>query len=152
MKLLPQTRAERERGSSLAWTAVLLSVVVIPLMLLVGDGARLYYVRSRLAQATDAACEDVSWSISDRATWQRIRDDRYLQNWYLVGVAQNTFYQMLEEKRAVKYYPGLSLRLDWENGQAECRAQARVPLTMLAGQEVTIRTAVNARMRFTGNP
>lgn len=139
---------EKERGSSLAWAAVFFGVVVMPLMLLVGDGARLYYVRSRLAQATDAACEDVSWSISDRVTWQRIRDDRYLQNWYLVGMAQNTFYQMLEEKSAVKYYPSLSLRLDWENGRAECRAQARVPLSLFARQEITVRAAAASRMRF----
>ncbi|BAJ64158.1 MULTISPECIES: hypothetical protein [Anaerolinea] len=148
--MIPKTRRERERGSSLAWTAAFLGLVLIPLLMLVGDGARLLYVRGRLAQATDAACEDVSWSISDRTTWQRIRDDRYLQNWYLVGRAQNTFYQMLEEKSAVKYSPSLSLRLDWENGQAECRAQARVPLMVTFGQEVTIRTAVNARMRFAG--
>ncbi len=80
-----------------------LAVVVVPLMLLVGDGTRLWYVRTRLAQAADAACTDVSWSVGDRLTWQRLRDDRYLANWYLVGRAQNTFYQMLAERTAVKY-------------------------------------------------
>ncbi len=148
MSILPKTRAEWERGSSLAWTAVFLAAVVLPLMILIGDGARLYYVRSRLAQATDAACEDASWSVSDRLAWQRIRDDRYAANWYLVGQAQNTFYQMLAEKAVVKYYPTLSVRLDWDNGRAACVAQARVPLTMTAGREVTVRVAVNARMRF----
>ncbi|MEJ5315272.1 MAG: pilus assembly protein TadG-related protein, partial [Anaerolinea sp.] len=88
---------ERERGSTLAWVAVLLAVVVLPLMLLVGDGVRLLYVQGRLMTAADAACEDASWSVSDRLTWQRVKDDRYLANWYLVGRAQNTFYQMLAE-------------------------------------------------------
>jgi len=148
MRLLPKTRAERERGSSLAWTAVFLSVVVLPLMLLVGDGARLYYVRSRLAQAADAACADVSWSVGDRLTWQRIRDDRYLANWYLVGQAQNTFYQMLAEKTAVKYVPSLAITLDWDNARAQCRAQGRVRLTMLPNQEVTVRVTANAKLRF----
>lgn len=138
----------RERGSSLAWAAVFLSVAVLPLMLLVGDGTRLYYVRSRVAQAADAACEDVSWSVSDRLTWQRLRDDRYMANWYLVGRAQNTFYQMLAEKNKVKYVPSITLNLDWDNARAECRAQARVRLTMIPGQEVAIRTMANARMRF----
>ncbi len=92
----------RERGSSLAWTAVFLSAVVLPLMLLVGDGVRLYYVRARLAQAADAACTDLSWSVGDRTAWQALRDDRYLANWYLVGRAQNTFYRMLAEQQAVR--------------------------------------------------
>jgi len=146
--VLPKTRADWERGSSLAWAAVFLAAVLMPLMVLLGDGARLYYVRSRLAQAADAACEDVSWSVSDRATWQRLRDDRYAQNWYLVGQAQNTFYQMLAEKGTVRYYPTLSLSLDWDQGRATCVGQARVPLLMTAGREVIIRTAVSSRMRF----
>jgi hypothetical protein len=141
---------ERERGSTLAWVAVLLAVVVLPLMLLVGDGVRLLYVQGRLMTAADAACEDASWSVSDRLTWQRVKDDRYLANWYLVGRAQNTFYQMLAEKTAVRYFPSLSVQLDMDNGRAECRAQARVPLTMLAGREVTIRVTANAKMRYAG--
>lgn len=140
-----------ERGSSLAWAAVFLAVVVVPLMLLVGDGTRLWYVRTRLAQAADAACTDVSWSVGDRLTWQRLRDDRYLANWYLVGRAQNTFYQMLAERTAVKYVPSLSLNLDWDNARVECRAQARVRLTMIPNQEVTVRATIYARMRF-ANP
>ena len=137
-----------ERASSLAWAAVFFGFVVMPLMLLIGDGARLYYVRSRLAQAADAACEDVSWSVGDRLLWQSLRDDRYAQNWYLVGRAQNTFQQMLSEKGTVRYYPTLSMSFDWENARVTCRAQARVPLTMLAYQEVTVRAAVSSRMRF----
>jgi hypothetical protein len=137
-----------EQGSSLAWAAVFLAVVVLPLMLLVGDGARLWYVRTRIAQAADAACTDVSWSVGDRLTWQRIRDDRFAANWYLVGRAQNTFYQMLAEQTAVKYAPSLALTLDWENARVQCRAQARVRLMMLANQEVTIRSTIYAKLRF----
>lgn len=143
---------EHERGSSLAWAAVFMAVVVLPLMLLVGDGTRLYYVRSRIAQAADAACTDVSWSVGDRMTWQRLRDDRYLANWYLVGRAQNTFYQMLAEKRTVKYVPSLSLTLDWDNARVECRAQARVRLNMIPNQEVTVRSTAYAKMRFANRP
>lgn len=137
-----------ERASSTAWAAVLLAAVLMPIMLLVGDGARLWYVRSRIAQAADAACADVSWSVSDRQTWQALRDDRYAANWYLIGRAQNTFYQMLAEKTTVKYVPSLTITLDWENGRAECRAQARVRLSMLANQEMTVRAASGAWMRF----
>ncbi len=137
-----------EQGSSLAWAAVFLAVVVLPLMLLVGDGARLWYVRTRIAQAADAACTDVSWSVGDRLTWQRIRDDRFAANWYLVGRAQNTFYQMLAEQTAVKYVPSLALTLDWENARVQCRAQARVRLNLVPNQEVTIRSTIYAKLRF----
>jgi len=45
------------RGSALAWTAVVLAVVVLPLTLLLIDGARILYADTRLQDATDAACE-----------------------------------------------------------------------------------------------
>jgi len=85
-------------------------------------------------------------------TWQRLRDDRYLANWYLVGRAQNTFYQMLAEKSTVKYVPSLSLTLDWDNARVECRAQARVRLNMIPNQEVTVRSTAYAKMRFANRP
>lgn len=136
----------RYRGSSLAWTAVLLSIVVLPLMILVSDGTRLYYVRSRLAQATDAACADVSWSLADRQAWQMIRNDRYLSSG-LIAQAHNTFSQMLVERATVKYSANLELQFDWENARVECRAQAQVPLLM-TGQNATIQIRTNAKMRF----
>ncbi len=57
----------------MAWTAVFLAFVVIPLMALVADGARMFYVRGRLQTATDAACEDAAWSAADRRVFHRLR-------------------------------------------------------------------------------
>lgn len=137
-----------ERGSSLAWTAVFLAVVVLPLMMLIGDGARLYYVRSRIFQAADAACEDVSWSVSSRTAWQLTREDRYdSSNTMLVTQAQATFTQMLAESGTVKYTPSLTLSLDIENARAKCTAQANVPL-MLMPKPMTIRVTAYSKMRF----
>lgn len=136
-----------ERGSSLAWTAIFLAVVTLPLMTLIGDGVRLYYVRSRVSQAADAACEDVSWSVSSRTAWQLLKDDRYDSNWNLVRQAQTTFYQMLAESGAVKYTPSITLSLDIENARAQCNAQARVPL-VTTNQVVTIRVTAYSKMRF----
>ncbi len=45
------------RASSLAWTALLLGFVLMPLMALVIDGLRLLYADARLQVATDAGCE-----------------------------------------------------------------------------------------------
>ena len=55
-----------EGGSSLAWTAVFLITVLLPLMLLIVDGARLLYIRGRLQTAADAACEAAAWEAGDR--------------------------------------------------------------------------------------
>jgi hypothetical protein len=140
-----------ERGSSLAWTAVLLGLVLAPLLLLLGDGARLWYVRGRITTAAEAACEDASWSTADRAVWQRLRDDRYALNFYLLGRAQSTFYQMLSEKARVRYVPSLSLNLDSQNNRVVCRAQAQLPLLMMPGREITIRVSAFARLRFAEN-
>lgn len=138
----------RERGSSLAWTAIFLAVVILPLMMLIGDGVRLYYVRSRIFQAADAACEDVSWSVASRTAWQLMKDDRYDDsNLKLAKQAQATFAQMLAETGAVKYTPSVTLSLDAANARAECQAQARVPL-MTMPQEVTIRVTAYSKMRF----
>lgn len=148
--MIPKTRRERERGSSLAWTAAFLGLVLIPLLMLVGDGARLLYVRGRLATAADAACEDAAWSTGDRAVWQVLKDDRYALNWYLVGRAQSSFYQMLAEKGKVKYYPSLSVSLDSDTNLVTCRAQARVPLMVTFGREMTIRVSTWSKLRFAG--
>lgn len=46
-----------ERGSSMAWFAVVAAFLILPLFLLVIDGARVLYAHARLQQATDAACQ-----------------------------------------------------------------------------------------------
>jgi hypothetical protein len=40
-------RDRGERGSSLAWVAIFLAAIVVPLLALVIDGSRLFYVRGR---------------------------------------------------------------------------------------------------------
>lgn len=139
----------RVRGSSLAWTAVFLSVVIFPLLLLIADGARLLYVHGRLAAAADAACEDYSWSLADRIQWQYRQDDRYAVNDYLAARAIGTFFHVLSEQQtSVRYTPSFIVHPDLEAGRVECLAWARMPLLMLAGQEVTIRTTADSKIRF----
>ncbi len=138
-----------QRGSSLAWTAAFLGVVLIPLMLLVGDGARLFYVRSRLAQATDAACEDFSWLAADRLAWQYGQSPVYAVNnaAALLDQAEKTFDQTLAEKTK-SYTPSLTVSPSWSSGWVTCSGQAQVPLLLLPGQRVTVRVTVSSRMRF----
>jgi hypothetical protein len=137
-----------DRGSSLAWTAVLLSVVLVPLLMLVGDGARLLYVRARLSTAADAACENAAWSTADRLGWQWYSHTDFLQN-YLFLEAYNTFYQMLSDSDQVRFSPTLSMSLDSTHDVVTCFAQARVPLLVGSGERI-VEVQIRARMRFTG--
>jgi len=137
-----------DRGSSLAWTAVLLGTVLVPLLMLVGDGARLLYVRARLSTAADAACENAAWSTADRYSWQWHGNERFLQN-ALFWEAQNTFYQMLSDSYQVQFFPTLSMSLDSTHNVVTCFAQARVPLIVGSGERI-VEVRIRARMRFTG--
>lgn len=50
-------RRNRERGSVMAWWAVTLALIVLPLMALSIDATRALYVDTHLQTAADAACE-----------------------------------------------------------------------------------------------
>ncbi len=139
-----------EQGSSSAWTAVFLGLVFMPLLMLVGDGARLYYVRGRLTTAAEAACADAAWVGADRAIWQVSAEDTFRGP----GSAYDTFYAMLSERSRVRYTPSISIVLDAVNNRAICDAQAEVPLVVLGNvspRPVTVRVRAVSQMRFT-NP
>lgn len=139
-----------EQGSSSAWAAVFLGLVFMPLLKLVGDGARLYYVRSRLTTAAEAACADAAWVGSDRTIWQSSAEDTFRGP----GSSYDTFYAMLSERSRVRYTPSLSIALDAVNNRAVCDAQAEVPLVVLGSaspRPVTVRVRAVSQMRFT-NP
>lgn len=136
-----------DRGSSLAWTAVLLSAVLVPLLMLVGDGARLLYVRTRLSTAADAACENAAWSTANRLGWQWNGDTNFLQN-QLFSQAYSTFYQMLSDSEQVRFSPTLSMSLDSTHDVVICFAQARVPLIVGSGERI-VEVRSMAKMRFT---
>ncbi|HFC08254.1 MAG TPA: hypothetical protein ENJ54_00125 [Chloroflexi bacterium] len=58
-----------ERGSALAWTAAVLAFVVLPLIALLLDGARLFYADTRLEDATSAACE----ALAQASIYEQVR-------------------------------------------------------------------------------
>ncbi len=112
----------------MAWTAIFLATVLLPLMLFVIDGSRLLYVRGRLQTATDAACEDAAWAAGDRPNYMDTGQTRLGNNWVVVGVAQNTFTRTLGERTRMAFTPLLSVTLDTTNRQILCSATARVPV------------------------
>ena len=117
-----------EQGSSMAWTAIFLTTVLMPLMLFVIDGSRLLYVRGRLQTATDAACEDAAWAAGDRPNYIDTGQTRLGDSWYVIEVAQDTFVRTLDESTRMAFTPLLSVTLDYANNQILCSAIARVPV------------------------
>ena len=117
-----------EQGSSMAWTAVLLITVLMPLMLLIIDGSRLFYIRGRLQTATDAACEDAAWAAGDRLKYIDSGQTRLGNNGHVIEVAQNTFASTLNESTRMAFAPHLSVMLDHSTNQILCSATAQVPV------------------------
>jgi uncharacterized membrane protein len=117
-----------ERGSSLAWTAVFLTSLLLPLMLLGVDGARLFYVRGRLQTATDAACEDAAWLAGDRRKYLESGLSQFgdLQN--ALGQAQSTFTSTLNERDRMAFSAALSITLNDPFDLVLCTAMASVPV------------------------
>jgi uncharacterized membrane protein len=140
-----------EQGSSLAWTAVFLITVLMPLMLLVIDGSRLLFVRGRLQTATDAACEDAAWAAGDRPNYIDTGQTRLSNDWYVIEVAQNTFVSTLNERTRMAFIPQLGVTLDSTNNQILCSATAEVPVFFNAvgvAPQVNLSSNTIAAIRF----
>jgi len=136
-----------EQGSTSAWAAVFLGVIMMPLLLLIGDGVRLYYVRNRLSTAAEAACEAAAWDGADRARWQMNAEDVFRGP----GGAYDTFYTMLPERSRLRYTPSLGITLDSDNNRVVCDAQAEVPLVANAAvpRPIIVRVRAVSQLRFT---
>ena len=144
-----------ERGSSLAWTALVLSIILIPLLTLITDGGRLLTVRSRLQTATDAACEDAAWSAADYRTFRESGEVTFEQNYVWIARAQTTFYQSLNDQNRLGYAAFIHVTPDFHSDLMSCSSSAQVDLLSgagLVGSPLTISTASVSRIRFLNAP
>lgn len=149
MKLSAISRPN-ERGSSMAWTAIFLAFVLLPLMALVVDGSRLFYVRGRLQTALDAACEDAAWSGADYAAFRQTGEARLLSNMGpVIARAQGIFQITLGDSGRVNFTASAAILPDFANAQVHCTAQASVPLSVLLGSPVSIPAQSVSAVRFT---
>jgi hypothetical protein len=140
-----------EAGSSMAWTAIFLAAVLMPLMLFVIDGSRLLYVRGRLQTATDAACEDAAWAAGDRPYYIDTGITHLGTDWDVVGVARSTFTSTLGESARMAFSPQLSVTLDYANNQIVCSATALVQVIFNAvgvAPQVNVRANAITAVRF----
>ena len=135
----------------MAWTAVFLITVLLPLMLLVIDGSRVFYIRGRLQTATDAACEDAAWAAGDRPEYIDSGQTRLGNDGYVVEVAQNTFISTLNERTRMAFTPELQVTLDDTNLQILCSANAQVPVLISAAgvtPQINVPVTTIASVRF----
>jgi hypothetical protein len=138
-------------GSSLAWTAVFLTTVLLPLMQLVMDGSRLLYIRGRLQTATDAACEAAAWTAGDRPKYTESGETLFNNDGEIVDVAQYTFALTLDERTRMAFTASLSVTLDPSNNQILCSANALVPVLINvagAAPQVNVPASAIASIRF----
>lgn len=142
-------RSRAENGQSLAWTAIFFAFVLVPLLMFVVDGTRLFRVRSRLQTAVDAACEDAAWSAADRARFRESGETSYEDNWHTWSVAHTTFQNVLADQGALQYYPSMHVYPDPSNAVVSCDAQANVPLLVSTGRgAVNIEVHSVSQIRF----
>ncbi len=144
-----------EQGSAMAWAALALAFLVVPLMTLLVDGGRLLTVRNRLQTATDAACEDAAWSAADYAVFRDSGIITFEHNWYWIGRAQDTFNQTLGDQSAIQYTADVDIQPDFNAAYMNCSATARMPLLMgggIVGSPVTLRAVSSSKIRFRYTP
>lgn len=149
---IPKSKIQGRFFSSMAWTAVVLAVVVVPLLTLVVDGARLFYVRGRLQTAVDAACEDAAWSAADRRAYRDGGVTTFNKSGGALGSAVTTFNQTLGDQVAKKFMASVSIQPIFNQARMECQAKASVPLVTAGGlfwSPVSIEAQSSSIIRFT---
>ena len=148
-------RNRTEYGSSMAWTALVLSMILVPLLTLVTDGGRILFVRNRLQTATDAACEDAAWSAADFRAWRDSSTTTFETNYYWLARAQSTFYQSLSDQGTIQYSAYVSIFPDYVGAFMNCSSSAQLPLLSGAGlvaSPVTVNATCSSRIRFRNMP
>lgn len=149
---IPKPKTQNRFFSSLAWGAVVLTLVVGPLLALIVDGARLFYVRGRLQTAIDAACEDAAWSAADRRAYRDTGATTFESNASIFHAALATFKKTLGDQASKQFYASATITPDYDQARMQCRASADVPLLTAGGllfSPAHIRAESISLIRFT---
>jgi hypothetical protein len=104
-KIIKRLSRRYERGYAMAWNAIFLAFVVVPLCVLCVDVVRALYVRTHLQTATDAACEAAANAL-DLPTFRATGVGRIDMN-QGVGWAAQQFNQTVVDQGIVEYSPSL---------------------------------------------
>lgn len=140
-----------EDGEALIWFALFTAFIVVPLMTLSMNYAHLARIASRLQTATDAACEDAAYSAVDYAAYRDGGEVTFRPGWYVVSVAQSTFWNVLTDHYRADFAPALSVSPNYAAATVTCTSTATVklyPLGVPVGVTKTlVRQSISA-IRF----
>ncbi len=136
-----------ERGSSLAWTAALLTSVLVPLLLLAGDGSRLFMVYTRLGAATDLACAELGYLLANRQAFLTAGPSSahmVAKPWAQYAAAN--FAQSMSGLNVPVTAHNFDFRIS--GNTVHCTGRVTFPLLLLAGQTVTLTQVGANKVRF----
>lgn len=140
-----------ERGMSLAWFAVVLLILGLPLASLSIDITRLMYVRGHLQTATDAACQ----AAADALDVPAFRDQgvRRINAGLAAGQANRVFNATLSDAGKIRFSASLSVGLSGPT-VANCSASASLePLIPISPNlAAQVNTVSEMRVTLNGSP
>jgi hypothetical protein len=139
----------KEQGSSLAWTAIFLTAVVLPLLILVAEGSRWFIIRGRLQAATDAACEDAAWSSADVRTFRSTGKITFTALSQTLEAAHSTFRRTLGEPDRMGYQASLQIAPDLGAAAMHCSGLATVRSFLPASRPMNILVQASSAIHFT---
>jgi Flp pilus assembly protein TadG len=135
------------RGNSMAWMAIIMAFLMVPLMGLTMDVTRAMYVRTHLQAATDAGCQAAADSM--HVTLFQNTGMRQINASLMYGRAAQVFNATLTDSGKVRFSPALGLRLLTATS-VECTATASVERlipVIVPEMNLTVRTVSDMRAR-----
>jgi Flp pilus assembly protein TadG len=145
------TKSRRsERGNAMAWMAIVMLFLMVPMMGLTMDVTRAMYVRTHLQAASDAGCQAAADSM--QVTLFQNTGERRINGQLMVARANQVFFMTLQDATRVKFAPAVSLRLLTPTS-VECTATASVErLIPSVVPELNIRVTTVSEMRARTQP
>jgi len=139
-----------ERGNAMAWMAIVMVFLMVPLMGITMDVTRAMYVRTHLQAANDAGCQAAADSM--RVPLFLDTGVQEINASLMYGRAGQIFNVTLQDSNKVRFIPALSLRLLTPTS-VECTATASVDrLIPSVVPEINLRVMTVSEMRARTKP
>jgi len=139
-----------ERGNAMAWLAIVMVFLMVPLMGLTMDVTRAMYVRTHLQAASDAGCQAAADSM--RVPLFQDSGVQEIDAALMIARAEQVFNATLRDSGKVRFIPSLSLRLLTPTS-VECTATASVDrLIPSVVPEIKLRVMTVSEMRARTKP
>jgi hypothetical protein len=134
-----------ERGDAMAWMAIIMVFLMVPLMGITIDITRAMYVRGHLQAASDAACQAAADAMMVPLFMET--GEQRIDEGLMYGRAAQVFNATLKDSGKVRFMPALSLRLLTPTS-VECTATASVDrLLPSVVPEISLRVSTVSEMR-----